>query len=360
MKPSPIARRLCIGMHCLIFMVPMDCLAENREQRPKSQADNLFEEGKRALKAGNWEHACASFMRSESLDPSPSTLVKIARCHEHDKNPKAAYDSYEEALQLLGERAKTDPHSNDLERLIAAAQTALVGELGHWRFRLIPNLQQFELQLDGRSLGPGAIEATTVVAPGKHHIAVRAAGRRDLNLDLVAVAGETRDVSLTLESDSPPRVATIPPTTAPDANSIREQARGAPRKDAAISNGKAKAVRPNRGQRIAAVATGSLGSVLLGIGGYLALRTHSLVNLAKTDNHCDQDWRCDSVGMSRIAEANRAQSQAILLAAGGSILLGASVVLWATAPVPSKTATTNRTNFAIRLAPAGGTIVGQW
>src|SRR5690349_15880908 len=52
--------------------------------RDAAAAEALYRRGRELLSAGNWAEACAKFDASMALNPAASTMLNIARCHEHE------------------------------------------------------------------------------------------------------------------------------------------------------------------------------------------------------------------------------------------------------------------------------------
>ena len=47
-----------------------------------AQAEALFERGRALLADGQWDAACEKFRASVALEPTASSLIKVARCDE--------------------------------------------------------------------------------------------------------------------------------------------------------------------------------------------------------------------------------------------------------------------------------------
>src|ERR1700690_710886 len=99
----------------------------------RAAADALFEAGKAFLKVGNWPSACEKFRLSLTLDPSASTYVKTARCHEHEGRLRAAWADYSKALELVHSRTKANKHARDLEAVAKSAMGSVESKRGRLR-----------------------------------------------------------------------------------------------------------------------------------------------------------------------------------------------------------------------------------
>jgi hypothetical protein len=89
------------------------------------------------------------------------------------------------------------------------------------------------------------------------------------------------------------------------------------------------------------------------------LQTRASVNDARSDNHCDGDYRCDRRGLELIDAAREQQTNAIISGVCGGILIGTGIVLVATA-APKRTAMQNPKAVAVAITPFGASLGGQW
>jgi hypothetical protein len=325
-------------------------------------ADGLFEQGKAALKAGDWNIACEKFHHSLLLDPSASTLVKIARCHEHGGQLKAAVADYEQALSLISARPLSDQHVRDLWDLVRNSRQAALARLGRLRVRWLPEGNQVRLVVDGEPIDANAAPAEIPVDPGNHTLTLNAAGFDAETVGFDLGEGESREVVLQLK----PNLESRPPlaVTAPR-SSKTAMAADTPRAAASVPSKSplARAVVTSsrgRGQRVVALVSGSSGVILLGVAAYLGYRTRSQIDEARVDNHCDGNYACDATGMGMLSQARTTQTEAILFAAGGSVLLATGIVLFVTAPSGHAPTGLDRPRLTLKVGAGGAFVGGQW
>jgi hypothetical protein len=69
--------------------------------RDAAAAETLFERGRAAVAAQDWEHACAAFEQSEALDPAAGTLLNLGECRVHLGKVASAWQDFVEALREL-------------------------------------------------------------------------------------------------------------------------------------------------------------------------------------------------------------------------------------------------------------------
>ncbi len=353
--------------------------AEELRKGPR-EADLQFERGKAALQLGNWTEACELFRRSMELDPSASTLVKLARCHEHDGRLKMASDDYARALSLLRERARDDEHASALRRLVLSSKETIDSRLGRLLVRLNFRPGRFTLLVDGDAVAQEPDAPALFVDPGTHSVGVTAPGFVAEPLMVNLGEGETREIVLQLKTASMetapasvPRRVVVPAATAqplaPAASkppvpivaakpvSPADVALRGPSGTVTSSH---KAYRTGHGRQVAAAATGGTGLLLFGAAAYFGVKTHSLVNDATAHGNCDSNYACDARGSDLMREAERKQTYALMFAGGGTLLLGTGLILWLTAPSSNHRAGTNRLQLSLSLRPSGATFGGRW
>jgi hypothetical protein len=364
----------------------------------KRDADRQFEEGKGALKRGDWPAACELFRRSMVLDPSASTLVKIARCHEHDGQLKAASDAYVQALILIRDRRRDDEHARALRSLANSSKERVDARLGRILVRVNFRPSQYRLLVDGQEASTSPDQPALLVDPGRHLVGMSAPGFSSEPVEVNLIEGETTEVVLMLKAvaasaapavepsqagrptaaAAPSRTANVRPPAAPITPKLSTQpvapspGNVRPAATAATSPGldarSTKGVPPpaqrsgTRGktQRIAAVATGGTGLALLGVAGYFGIRTLKEVDESRTDNHCDASYACDDWGSAKLKEAEHSQISALLCAAGGTALLGTGLALWLAAPSSAPQGDGKQALWQLRLHATGVTLGGKW
>ena len=343
--------------HCSV--APLAIAQVNPNDR--AAADALFEEGKASLKSGDWATACDKFQRSLGLDPSASTLVKTARCHEHDGHSKAAWADYARALELLRARAKLSKHDRDLISIIESAKGSLESKLGRLRVQVSPKPNQLTLTLDGE-----VIEFDSdglLLEPGTHTIGATAPGYHAPALQVTIAPGQAQDIELQLVADAEPAtpqpsVAPEPSPTAAPAAAVEPIATASPL--AVNAHAQAPSPAPGRGQRTVGYVAGGTGLALLGTAAYFGIRTASLVSDAHADNHCDSAMNCDPIGLGLIADANREQTKAIAFGTAGAVFTGLGLALLLTAPSSRKATTALYERMLFVVSPWGGNLGGTF
>jgi hypothetical protein len=357
---SVLTAHLCVGL-------PAAADVPSAAQR---EADEYFEQGKQALKRGDWTVACNRFSRSLELDPTPSTHVKVARCHERDGALRLAWDEYEQALEKIRLRATPDGHARDLQELVTSAQASLAKKLGILRVAFSQVVTEVGIVVDGRSVTPQAAQSGIVLEPGQHRVEASVANYRIEPVVVQIAAGEQRtvlvDLPVSKDVAAPKRAAPIGAQAAPigaQAAPIGAQAPQGAVASNAVAPAGAQAPRgqepSSRGaQRWVGIAASGLGLTCFGVAGYLGIRSQAKVRDARENDHCSGDYWCDSVGMARLREAEQLQTEALVIAAAGTLLGATGIVLWATAPARGPSGARSAPSIGLQVSPWGTSVGG--
>jgi hypothetical protein len=286
-----------------------------------ARADALFEEGKARLAAGDWAGACLSFRQSLELDVSVSTLVKIARCEEHDGRLASALLEYRRAEEHNRALTQNVERQRELGAVIESAIKELEPRVPRLDLDVSPKPSGIEVTIDGKPVS-AALDAPLPLDPGEHEVVVRAPGHREQRLVVSASPGTVRELDVRLVPDDAQAASSLAePPRAPIARGSTEQTRSG-----ASDSG---AVDPGADRRLLGLVVGGVGVATLGVAGYYGIRTLSLVD--DSEPHCP-DNECNSTGYDLVDRAKDAQTTALILTGIGAVMLGAGTLLYVTAP----------------------------
>lgn len=153
-----------------------------------SVAETLYQEGRRAASAKDWELACRKFRESHDREPAPGTLLNLADCEEKRGLLTEAMAHFEAASRLF--RDERGPFAK--ERAIAIEK-----RLPRLTLRLEPTSPtDTTVERDGRMLHAGALGTPAALDPGDHVVIVRASGRVEAKRTIRLAEKENRDVEL--------------------------------------------------------------------------------------------------------------------------------------------------------------------
>jgi serine/threonine-protein kinase len=286
----------------------------------KAAAEALFQQGKKAMAAGDFAAACPKFSSSQQLDPGIGTLLNLANCYEKSGRVASAWATFKEVITAAA----------------AAGQTAREKEARARAAALEPRLPQLiirapsgevagitEVKRDGVPLVPSAWGVPLPVDPGEHLI--EASGPRhkpwSQRVTLVESKATTVDVP-SLEPDRPaPNVEAAAPADASTAHATSKMGEPSlvPTRPTDESAG--------TGQKWTAVAVGGAGLVALGIGTGIAAHAKSKYDDASCTGNV-----CQPSGYDDRKDAISSAKTATIVSSLGLVALAGGVVLWVTTP----------------------------
>lgn len=291
--------------------------ADGRREGDAVMAEAQFREALDLLKAGDWARACTLFASSQALDPSTSTLLKISRCHQHDGRFLQAWDVAQQARALNREQNTAKPERQAaLEAYAVSLGDELLPSLARLRVVVRGQLSdRVAVHRDGSLVPTESLGETLLVEAGAHVITWSGPGVRQGSIAVSVGAGETREVTASIEAEEKPYT---PPITPRAPSSTAEEPGGAAPAPPRIRTG---------AKGIAALALGGAAVVSLGVAGYFGVKMVSRFNASSP--YCDAANRCLSAGLAMRREASRAQTAALVSLGVGAALGGAGVaVLW--------------------------------
>lgn len=304
--------------------------ADAQEARDPVMADALFKSAKVLLQQNDWPGACARFEASMKLDPAVSTLLKIARCHEHDGKLALAWNDVNAALQLNAESGQTEARRKELEEYARTLLVALEARMPRVRVRVAGAPKGLTLLCDGRPLPVGALGDALPVDPGSHRITASAPGYLSVQKDVTVTDGQRIDVEIVLPAASPRPERDAPP-----------------------------GAKPGAARRAAGIGVGAAGVAALGAAGVLGILTMNKVSAA--GEYCKPDFSscADARGITLLGEARGMQTAAFVLLGAGAAAAGVGVALFATAPRAGSTVAPSP-EISATIGPLGLSVRGAW
>lgn len=175
-------------------------------------ADALFEEGRKALAAGEVATACGKFEESWTLDKSAmGTLFNLAMCNERRGRYASAVLQFKEVI------AGSLVNRSDRAKLAEARVKALEPKLSRLQIVVPPAVQVagLEVRLDQSLISPAVFGTPLAVDGGEHVIEAVAPGHAALTIKR-SIAAERASETVTLEPlralpPEAPRAETAPP-----------------------------------------------------------------------------------------------------------------------------------------------------
>lgn len=303
-----------------------------------SEADRLFEEGRVAVKAGDYATGLARFEASQKLDPAPGTLLNIAECEEKLGKLVVAWTHFQQIIQQLPPKD---------ERVPVAKQRVdgLSARIPRLRVTLAPGappsskILQDDVELPGSLLG-----VEQPLDPGRHVVVVSAEGRprRQYRVDLAE--GEHKSIPVEpgdAEPAAPAVVAAPPPKPVqPSPTSTVSEPQDKPRPS------------DTRSGVPLGYIVGGAGIVSLGVGavtGAMALGKKVTISA-----HCDDTKACDGEGIDAVSSAKTLSTVSTVAFAVGAIGVGTGLYIVLTQREDSRSS--GETGLWFTALPAGGSV----
>lgn len=147
---------------------------------PDAAAETLFQAGRLEMDSGEFARACAKFRKSQELDPSPGTLLNLARCEERRQHLATAWGYYLAAARL----ARIQNRQVIVDEALARS-LALEPLLSYVAFQTEDAAPQMSIQVGNAKLDEAALATALPIDEGEHVIVVEAPGRQSRRLRFV-------------------------------------------------------------------------------------------------------------------------------------------------------------------------------
>ena len=300
------------------------------EDRAAAQA--LFDDGRSLVKAGHVAEACPKFEDSQRLDPGLGTMLYLADCYERAGRIASAWATFVDAAEVASKAG---------DKRVVVAQTSatrLAPSVPRVRVVVPPGVEGLTVFRDGKQLPGAAMTTALPTDPGKRSFEGRAPGRSPARLE-VDVTLETKEVVL-------PPLALLAVIASSQSGAAPSPAGPPPEAPVRGSSGLGTV-------RIAALATGGVGVVAMGIGAILGAAAKSKNDSAKADGCRSDGTFCTPAALSQHDSAASEATVANVAILGGGVLLAAGVTLFVLG-APSER------QIAVRVSPSQLTVGGAF
>ncbi len=260
-------------------------------------AEELFEQGKQLLRAGNAAAACPKLAESLRIDPSTGTLLALAMCHEADGKLASAWAGFVSVQARARQEGRSDREQAALERA-----KALKPRLSTLEVRVpkdVAATQGLVVRRDGTVLGHGAWNVVVPIDGGEHTVEVSAPGK----------ASWQGKVQVKPEADA--AVVTVPALAAAPA--------AAPARASSKPAGKWGTL------EWAGIGIAGAGVAGLGVGGYFL--SSALGKKADSSKDCEGNL-CGAQGSSDRRSAVEHGNTATIFAIAGGVLAAGGATLF--------------------------------
>jgi len=283
-------------------------------QAQSAEAEVLFRDGRKLIKAGKLAEGCEKLEASERLESSVGALLNLGDCREKLGQLASAWAAFRKAESQAKHAVSDDKRRAEAHRRAAAIE---------------PRLAYLVLQIDRPAAGlpPGLIvrrggvpvdaelwNTPVPIDPGTYEIAAAAPGLLPWSTQVTVEARARRIVVVpALEPAPPPPPVEAVPLVAIKPTTVRTAQ--APRRASTWTTSR----RVSAG--LAAIGAGALGT-----GAYFGWRTRSLAERA--DRRCPDIMCGDAEALRLNANAREAATTANVLYAAGGAAAVAAAVLW--------------------------------
>jgi hypothetical protein len=328
----------------------MPTVARAQTSPATARADALFAQGKAALEAGDYSHACPKLQESYGIDPTNGTLLALAVCHEGLGRTATAWREFRAAADGATKEGRTDradfarAHIAKLEPRLSTLTVIVPGDAP----------SGVAVDVDGAALAEGDWGKPVPIDSGHHTVGAHAAGRTawtgavDLGIEHDAQSVKVGPLPLEGSAATPPvaAVAATPPTNAP------------PAETPADTSATAEDSTPGAWKRPAGWIAGGAGVVVLGIGAYFGASAISKSNDAKSQ--CSLTSCTNSAAVNENNDAKTAATISDVTIGVGLAAVAAGAYLLLTAPSTRGAPAASRVTPVVGSRGAGVVFERSW
>jgi hypothetical protein len=165
-------------------------------------AEALFKAGRDFIKKGDYAAGCPKFEASLRLNPSASTMLNIAKCHEHEGKLATAWASYNRA-RTLNDETKGAERRRELDEVALKGIAALEPRLPRLRVVLVRSPPGLKVTRGDKEILPEALGEAIPADPGRYEVSASAPGYKTVKRSAILEEGKTETIEIELEADTP-------------------------------------------------------------------------------------------------------------------------------------------------------------
>jgi serine/threonine-protein kinase len=292
-----------------LLLVSLSSLA-HAQNTDRAAADDLFKQGREAMKHGDFATACPKLEASNKLDPAYGTLRNLGECYAQLGKVASAWGAYNDAADLARKNGE-----GDRAKQATAKADELRARVPHMRVELGANagLTGVSVARDGKPMDSSLVGVDLPVDPGALALSVTAPGHKAWSTKLTIKEGASEKVEVpTLVAEE-----TVKITPTPDESKTPEQRAS-----------------PGRGQRVAGLVVGGVGIAVAAVGAVFGFSAMSAWNDAQ--NACPTGMGCSPEAISTHDDASNKATLSTIFVGVGAAAIVTGVVLYVTAPKSAK------------------------
>jgi hypothetical protein len=294
-----------------------------------AQAMELYNEGLKAAKLGQWDKARTFYLGAWRVQHHPQIAANLGRAELKSGKHR---DAAEHLTYFLREAPSIDPADRKRTQELLVEARAKVGTL-----TIAVNRDGAEIRIDGTSAGAAPLKGEVFVEPGRHSVEARLEGYMPTQATQELRAGSEARVDLQFAPTElrKPEAAMLPIPPTQD-----EEQRGGPKKTVVLVG--------------TAASIAALGATV----GFSIASENKRAERGKYRDYCYSHAACDQYNNAEDARAsfgNAAITSAIL--AG---ILGAGTLTYVLVTQPKKPQTAARANLVLGAGTAGAMVTVPW
>lgn len=177
--------RALLGSAAALLLLATALPVRADDAKDDAAAVALFQEAKKLVGAGDYEHACPKFAEAQRLSPTTGTLLNLGDCYEHVGKMASAWGAFKRA-----EISARNARENDRRGEAVRRAQAIEGKLSKLTIAVAgaPG-SGIEVRRDGELVGEGQWGTAMPVDPGEHAIEVKAPKRQTWSTSVVVASG---------------------------------------------------------------------------------------------------------------------------------------------------------------------------
>lgn len=319
-RPASLVTRAALVAALVIPSAMLPTVASAVTPEERAAADQLFNDGRAAVKKGDYAVGCPKLASSQQLDPAIGTLLALGDCYELGGQTASAWATFGDAA-AMAQKANDKPREEEANRragLLAPKLSKLVIEIP--KDQVTPDAK---ITRNGKPVALATLGSAIPVDPGKQSVEVDIPGRNRWSGEITVAPGPG---VATLNVPPLAKIEEKDPTPNPKDPAGPVRPGPGPKPDAPTSSW--------NGQKTAGIVVGVIGIVGLGVGAGFGGATLAKVGDISDQGLCDESDppRCSPAGIEAHQDADTlANVSNVGLAVGGAALL-TGIIVFATAP----------------------------
>ena len=307
--------RKSLSLVVLAALIPATAAAQSAE------AEMLFRDGRKLIKAGKLEEGCEKIEASQKIEPSIGTLLNLGDCREKLGEHASAWAAFRKA-EAMAKRAGEEKRRNEASK----RAMALEPKLAYVAIMVPGRIEGLVVKRGEEVIDPALYNTPVPVDPDEYFIAAEAPGFKPWRVTVTVGGTKPRRQTITVPAleKLPTAAAQKPEKLAPtDLPPVVVTAAPPPRPVVVVEKREPSIW---TGQRKLAVGVGIGGALALGAGVYFGLKSND--DEAASNEICPNTVCDDPEGLRLNDRAQTNARNANISYALGGVMIATGTVLW--------------------------------